>query len=108
MTEITTFKSNWAEFPGEPTFMGRRRLKAERQRFDRAYVFAQRFRDLCRETGFDFSKKYLVMENYRHDKSIDYDEIANRLEMEPFGEYPQYPDGGRWRGIRMGISQKSS
>lgn len=95
MTEITTFKGNWAEFPGEPTFMGRRLLKVERQRFDRACAFAKKFRDLCRGTGFDFNRRYLVVENYRHDRSIDYDDIADRLEMEPFGEYPQYPDGGR-------------
>lgn len=95
MTEITTFKGNWAEFPDEPTFMGRRLLKAERQRFDRACAFARRVRDFCRETGFDFNKKYLVVENYRHDQSIDYDEIAERWAKEPFAETPFYPDGGR-------------
>ena len=42
MTEISTFKGNWAEFPDEPTFMGRRLLKVERQRFDRACAFAKR------------------------------------------------------------------
>lgn len=75
--------------------MGHPLLNEERQRFDRACAFAQRIRDLCKNTGFDFTKKYLVEKNYRHDRSIDYDKIADRLEMEPFGEYPQYPDGGR-------------
>lgn len=95
MTEITTFKGNWAEFPGEPTFMGRKLLKAERQRFDRACAFARRVRDLCRETGFDFNRKYLVAENYRHDKGIDYDEIAEQWAEDPLAETPFYPDGGR-------------
>lgn len=95
MTEITTFKGNWAEFPGEPTFMGRRLLESEQQMFDRACSFAQRFRDLCRETGFDFNKKYLVEVNQGHNKEIDYDEIAWLLETAPYDEYPSYPDGGR-------------
>ena len=95
MTETSTFKGNWAEFPNEPTFMGRRLLKAERQRFDRACAFAKWFSDLCRGTGFDFTKKYLVVENYRHDRSIDYDKIAERLNYAPFDEYPPYPKGGR-------------
>ena len=93
--EITTFKGNWAEFPDKPTFMGRRLLKVERQRFARACAFAQRLRDLCRETGFDFNKKYLVVENYRHDRSIDYDKIAELWAKDPLAETPFYPDGGR-------------
>ena len=95
MTEITTFKGNWAEFPGEPTFMGRRLLESEQQLFDRAYAFVQRFRNLCKDTGFDFNKKYLVEENLWHNKDIDYDEIAWLLETAPYDEYPSYPDGGR-------------
>lgn len=94
MTEITTFKGNWAEFPDEPTFMGRRLLKVERQRFDRACAFAQRFRDLCRETDFDFNRKYLVEENYWHDRSIDYDEIAELWAKDPLADTPFYPEGG--------------
>ena len=95
MTEITTFKGNWAEFPGEPRFMGRRLLKVERQRFDRACAFARKFRDLCRETDFDFNRKYLVVQNYRHDQNIDYDEIAKQWAKDPLAETPFYPDGGR-------------
>lgn len=95
MTEITTFKGNWAAFPGEPTFMGRRLLESELQMFDRACAFAKRFRDLCKDTGVDFNRKYMVEKNYRHNTDIDYDEIAWLMETAPYDEYPPYPDGGR-------------
>lgn len=36
-----------------------------------------------------------MVENYRHDRLIDYDEIAVQLEIAPFDKYPPYPDGGR-------------
>lgn len=95
MTEITTFKGNWAEFPGTPTFLGHELLYMEEKMFERACAFARKFRELCRQTGFDFNKKYLVVENSQYDPSVDYDKIAEAWAEGSFEEFTPYPSGGR-------------
>ena len=95
MTEITTFKGNWAEFLDEPSFYGAKLLKAERKKFERACAFARALRERCRQTGFDFNKKYLVVQNRRHDLSVDYDKIAESWADGSFEEFTPYPCGGR-------------
>ena len=95
MMEITTFNGDWAEFQGEPLFYGAKLLKAERKKFDRACAFARAFREKCRQTGFDFNKKYLVVENIRHDPNVDYDKIAESWADGLFEEFTPYPLGGR-------------
>lgn len=63
-------------------------------KFDRACIFVRTFRDKCRQTGFDFTRKYQVLENDWQDPCIDYDEMA--MYPEAFLETDvAYPDGGR-------------
>jgi hypothetical protein len=95
MTEITTFKGNWAEFPGEPSFYGARLSRKEMGKFDRACNLARKFRERARQTGLDFNKKYIVAKNTRHDPSVDYDKIAQKWSEGRWDEDPLYPVGGR-------------
>lgn len=95
MTEITTFKGNWADFPGEPSFYGAALSAAERKKFDRVCDLAKEVRERCRQTRLDFNKKYLVVENSRHDPKVDYDKIAEAWKQGSVDEIAEYPRGGR-------------